>query len=203
MPENLYPNGTVRALLSSNAVTHATRRVLQERLAAQPLSPQFFDAETSELLRAVCARLVPQVSPAPVDLVGGIDQRLARGQTDGWRYDALPSDGEAYRMGLRGIEESAKGLFNRSFRQVTDVEKDTILQKVQAGSAPGDTWQSLPSDRFFEELLAEAVELYYCHPLTQEAIGYAGLADAPGWSRIGLNEREEREPPEKGEKIDG
>ncbi|MBW3634848.1 MAG: GMC family oxidoreductase [Armatimonadetes bacterium] len=52
----------------------------------------------------------------------------------------------------------------------------------------------MPSPRFFEELLAEATEHYYAHPLAQEEIGYAGFADAPGWKRIGLDERENREP---------
>ncbi|MBC7921047.1 MAG: gluconate 2-dehydrogenase subunit 3 family protein [Ferruginibacter sp.] len=203
MHADSYPDGTVRALLSSDAVTPVTRRVLLERLAAQPLSPQFFDAETFGLLKAICARLVPQVGNGPVDLAGGIDQRLAGGRTDGWRYNAMPPDGEAYRMGLRGIEESAKAQFNLSFQQATDAEKDSILQRVQAGSAPGDTWKLLPSDRFFEEMLAEAAELYCSHPLVQEEMGYVGMADAPGWSRIGLNEREEREPLEKNEQKDG
>jgi len=55
-------------------------------------------------------------------------------------------------------------------------------------------WRTLPAARFFEELLAEVVETYYAHPLAQEEIGYAGMADAPGWRAIGLDEREERDP---------
>ena len=31
-------------------------------------------------------------------------------------------------------------------------------------------------------------------PLAQEEIGYVGLADLPSWTKIGLNEKEDREP---------
>jgi hypothetical protein len=39
-----------------------------------------------------------------------------------------------------------------------------------------------------------ATETYYAHPLAQEEIGYAGMADARGWRAIGLDEREAHEP---------
>ncbi len=74
------------------------------------------------------------------------------------------------------------------------MQQDAVLGSVQNEEAAGATWNLLPSRRFFEELLAEVTEIYYAHPLAQEEIGYAGMADAPGWTRIGLDEREEREP---------
>ena len=37
------------------------------------------------------------------------------------------------------------------------------------------------------------------YPLAQEEIGYAGMADLPAWTKIGLNEREDREPGPMGE----
>jgi hypothetical protein len=52
----------------------------------------------------------------------------------------------------------------------------------------------MPANRFFEELLVLATETYYAHPLAQEEIGYAGMADAAGWQAIGLDEREAHEP---------
>ena len=61
------------------------------------------------------------------------------------------------------------------------------------GDAPGATWQTLPAKRFFEELLAEAAENYYSHPLAQEEIGYVGMADLPAWERLGLNQLDDRE----------
>jgi hypothetical protein len=65
---------------------------------------------------------------------------------------------------------------------------------VQRGDVEGGVWDTLPAQRFFEELLAEAVECYYSHPLAQEEIGYVGMADAHGWQAISLNRLEPWEP---------
>jgi len=191
-----YPAGTVRALLATEAVTAPTRRALQARLDAEPpRSPSFFDEAGYADLGAVCARLIPQGERSrPVPLAAAIDARLAEGRGDGWRYDIMPEDGEAYRRGLRGLNETALILFGGAFRDLNEPEQDRVLGTVQREEAPGETWRTLRAGRFFEELLAEIVEIYYAHPLAQEEIGYAGMADAPGWRMIGLDQREEREP---------
>lgn len=48
--------------------------------------------------------------------------------------------------------------------------------------------------RFFEELLTEVVELAYSHVAVQEDIGYVGMADATGWTQLGLGVLDQREP---------
>lgn len=195
VPVSHYPPYTVRDLLDTNQVTDATRQVLTERINAPYRQPAFFSVDEFALLQAICNRLIPQDNrPEPIDVVGGIDERLIQHKSNGWRYDVMPADGDAYKQGLAGVEESAQILFQRPFRQLSGIQQDSLLGLVQAGEAPGDTWQMLPSDRFFEELLAEAVENYYSHPLAQEEIGYVGMADVPAWQRIGLNQLEDREP---------
>lgn len=193
----LYPPGTVRALLQTDQVTDATRRVLTERLNTPPREPTFFSADEHALLLAICDRLIPQddrPQTERIDVVGGIDHRLGQNKSNGWRYDEMPPDPDAYRLGLAGIDESAVALFGQSFRQLPGEQQDAVLKAVQTMDAPGTTWQTLPADRFFEELLAEVVEIYYSHPLAQEQIGYVGMADVPTWQRIGLNQLEAREP---------
>ncbi len=187
-----YPAGTVRALLRTGAVTLPTRKALEERLAAPPVTvPRFLDAAGFATLQAVCARLLPG---ADIDVAGPIDARLADGAGDGWRYDALPPDGEAYRAGMAGFDQAAQALFGQGFTRLPAEDQDKVVQAVQDGSPPGAAWQRLLAARFFEELLAEATEVHFAHPLAQESIGYVGMADALGWHRIGLNEREDREP---------
>lgn len=189
-----YSPNTVRTLLNTNHVTDATRQVLTERLNALPRQPEFFSADEFARLQAICNRLIPQDDrPEPIDIAGGIDERLIQNKSNGWRYDVMPADGDAYKLGLAGLEESAQILFQQPFRQLLGAQQDHILSLTQAGDAPGDTWQTLPADRFFEELLAEATENYYSHPLAQEEISYVGMADLPAWQRIGLNELEDRE----------
>ncbi|UOQ73078.1 hypothetical protein [Hymenobacter cellulosilyticus] len=91
MASSPYPAGSVRALLATDLVTEATRTALQARLDAPDYKPQFFDADTYELLRCIAARLLPQPDrEAPIELASIIDQRLLAGHSDGWRYDVLP-----------------------------------------------------------------------------------------------------------------
>ena len=194
-PVRAFPGG-VRALLESDLVTEATRAVLQARLEPGSGKPAFLDPHAYATLQAACTRLIPQPERAePIDIAAGADARLASGEGDGWRYAAMPPDRDAYRLGLRGLDESARAMFNRNFIGLEDAEQDAVLSAVQRGTAEGETWRSAPSARFFEELLVELVECYYSHPLASDEIGYAGYADAHGWQHIGLGEREPWEPP--------
>lgn len=186
----------IRSLLQTDLVTEPTRQVLTERLNAPVREPTFFSVEEFILLQAICHRLTPQdgrPEPERVDVAGCIDQRLTENKSNGWRYDEMPPDPEAYRMGLCGIDESARLLFDKPFLGLSGEQQDALLKAVQTMEVSGKTWQTLPADRFFEELLAEAVEIYYSHPLAQEEINYVGFTDAPGWQRVGLNNLEERE----------
>ena len=191
-----YPIGTIVALLKSASVTAPTRRALQARLAQpETVTPRFFDLPSFTALGAICARLIPSIQGTGcLDIAGAIDQALANGAGDGWRYNAMPPDALAYQQGLQGIDQSARAMFGAPFCQLESARQDSVLRAVQAGTAPGSAWQAMPSARFFEELLAAAVQACYAHPLVQESIGYAGMADAPGWQAIGLNQLEAREP---------
>lgn len=191
-----YPPGTVRALLDSDDVTAPTRAALCARLEETGQgAARYFDAQTFATLRAACDRLLPQPDRAePIDLAASIDARLAAGEGNGWRYAGVPPDGEAHRLGLRGLDERARARFGAPFAELNAADQDLVLAAVQRGALKGGAWDLVPARRFFEELLAEATETYYSHPLAQEEIGYVGMADAAGWQAIGLNELEAREP---------
>ncbi|MGI4879914.1 MAG: gluconate 2-dehydrogenase subunit 3 family protein [Janthinobacterium lividum] len=176
-----YPAGSVGQLIASDHVAEPTRIALQARMAAKPGPPRWFDATEFALLCGVCARVIVDVPQ--VDIAGVIDARLAAGTGDGWRYDALPTDGEAYRQGLSTIDATARLLGGAAFLMLGPEAQDAVLAAVQKTSR-----------RWFEDLLAEAAETAYAHPAVQGAIGYAGFADLPGWIRIGLDEREAHEP---------
>jgi hypothetical protein len=196
MRSRSYPPGTVRDLLETDLVTPPTREVLRPRLGKNDSAePHFFDTGAFTILQAVCARLIPQPERAdPIDLARTIDERLAGGKSDGWRYATMPPDGEAHRHGLAGLDESAQAMFGGGFASLGKSRQDAVLQAVQHGEVKGGVWDTLPAQRFFEELLAEAVECYYSHPLAQEEIGYVGMADAHGWQAIGLDRLEPWEP---------
>ncbi len=192
-----YPDGTVRAMLDGEHVTAPTRLALRQRLADAPEVHSDILGDRAVTLAAVCARLIPQPDRnPPIDVAATIHARLATGIGDGWRYADLPPDQEALRRGLDGIDETARAMFAAPFAGLPVGDRDSVLRAVQSGTPAGTIWRELPPARWFEELLAAAVEAYYAHPLAQEEIGYAGMADAPGWALIGLAEREAREPAE-------
>lgn len=166
------------SLLASDHVSPATRTALTARLADQPTTPRFFTPVEFATLTAVCARLVPPGSVARRPISSLIDGRLADGRGNGWRYAELPVDGEAYRAGLAAIDANAGG----PFAALDDEGQDAVLRDFQ---------QSAP--RFFADLLAEVVERFYADPVAQAEIGYAGFADRPAWTAIGLDERDARE----------
>jgi gluconate 2-dehydrogenase gamma chain len=195
-PTTRYPTGTVRALLETVHVSDATRAALRERLE-RPVArvPLFFTNEELVTLRAVCDRLIPQPDRAQsIDVAREIDLRLAAGATDGWRYDILPADGEMYRAFFAGLDAMARARGSSAFSALDDKVRDEILSAIQRGEVTREPWERLPADRCFEEILAEVAETFYGHPLAQEEIGYVGMADLPAWNRIGLDERDEREP---------
>ena len=196
MRDDHYAPGTVTALLETDHVTAPTRQILLERLAQNPAAaPRFFDGTAFELLRIVRARLIPQPHPARcIDLAGLLDTQLLESPGKGWRYDSLPPDDQAFRVGLQGIHETSVEMFAQPFTALNEREQIAVLTAVQKGLAPGAIWQQLPANRFFEELLAALVVIYYAHPWSQEDIGVVAMADKQGWHSIGLDELETIEP---------
>ncbi len=202
MTSDVYPSGTINTLLNSDLVTPQTRQALLARW--QPSTDDyssFLGADLLAVLRAAVARLLPNAMS--IDLAAAIDRRLASDEGDGWRYDALPTDREAYQRGLQGLDESALGIFNGRFAALDGPQQDQVLQALQRGDAPGAVWASLNARRYFEDLLAELTELYYSSPSAQDEIGYAGMADARGWQAIGLDQLESWEPRPIDEGTDG
>jgi NAD(P)-dependent dehydrogenase (short-subunit alcohol dehydrogenase family)/pimeloyl-ACP methyl ester carboxylesterase len=177
---------STRALLQTDLVTEPTRRALTARLAfTPPRVPRFFSAPNYEVLLAACARLAPRRAAARV--AAAIDARLADDEGDGWRYDDMPPDREAYRRGLQGLDETARAMAGADFILLDPEEQDRVLSAMQRGDAPGDVWRTLNAARFFEELSAESAALYFSEAEGQDEIGYVGFADAHGWSAIGLD----------------
>ncbi len=194
MQPDSYPPESVRSLLNTPLVTAKTSEVLKRRLTARP-EVHLFDEAALATLRAVAARFFPQLQKRQdIDLAKDLEERLAGGTGDGWRYDEMPGDFEAHRAGLAGLDESARLLFGAGFTALDGTSQDAVLSAVQSAKAPGATWEKLPARRYFEELLTELTEYYYSHPDAQSEIGYAGMADARGWQQIGLDERESWEP---------
>jgi NAD(P)-dependent dehydrogenase (short-subunit alcohol dehydrogenase family) len=178
-----FPPGGVRALLAP-PTSPSHPRALQAKLDP---------ADRAALLRAQPSHLRP-LRPADPAVARLVD--IAGASTSGWPTQARTAgatthaaDRRRYRRGLRDGRDRASEFgaaflaFGRAAGRVIAGGPEGASPARRAGCAA----------RWFEEALVEATEIYFAHPLAQERIGYVGMADAAGWSAIGLNEDEPRD----------
>jgi hypothetical protein len=165
-----------------------TRSVILDRVHNVPAT-RFFDEEQTQLLEAICARLIPQDDRDDayrVPIVPQIDRRLADGDGDGYRYEDMPPDPEAYRIGLRAIDESAQAVFLRGFLTAKLSQQDELLGSLHDGKPLVDhvVWRRMPVKRFWMLLLSDCVEAYYSHPYAWDEIGFGGPAYPRAYMRL-------------------
>jgi hypothetical protein len=92
-----YPGYDVLAKRWTQSWNEPTRQVIDRRLAL-PHEPRFFSPAEWRTLNAVCDRVMPQPKDRPpVPLPACVDQKLADGLLDGYRY--APSCHHRERLG--------------------------------------------------------------------------------------------------------
>jgi hypothetical protein len=179
----------------------ATRKTVLARVEQVP-PIRFFTADEAALLAAVADRLVPQDdrdAAHRIPIVPFIDERLHLGRTEGYRYEDMPPDGEAYQLGLVAIEQIAQALFGRPFRALTANEQEAVLVTIHDGKPPAgdEIWRQMNVDRYWTLLLNDVCAVYYAHPWAWDEIGFGGPAYPRGYMRL---EGGEPEPWEVGER---
>lgn len=181
-----YPGYDVLDKWSSPDWDDQTREVVRRRVEEVP-PIRFFTADEAALLAAVAERLVPQPDRAPgerVAIVPFIDARLHDDRRDGYRYEGMPPQREAWRAGLAGIDATAHALHGRAFGQLAGDAQDAVLHRVQQGDPPGEPWSRVDAKRFFASLLCDnVVKTYYSHPLAWNETGYNGPSSPRGHVR--------------------
>ena len=170
-----------RQLARENLLTAPTLAALQTRESVVEGEPRYLAPEAFDTLVQLCDRLRPPYErPTAREIALRIDAQLADEKTDGWRYDAMPPDGEAHAMGLAALAAEANDAGGLT---------DDLIRSLQRGETRLQ-WAVSP-ERFLEEVLAEVVTYAYSQPEAQDAIGYDGYADAQGWDHIRIGDSKE------------
>jgi gluconate 2-dehydrogenase subunit 3-like protein len=182
-----YPGYDVLDKWSSPDWDAQTRSVVRRRLAEVP-PIRFLMGDEAAVLDAVAERLMPQPDRSAshkIPIVPWIDEKLYHDWRDGYRYEDLPPLRDAWRLGLAGIDESARSLYGgRGFVELKAGEQDEVLRRVARGEASGPTWERLPARRFFRDVLCiTLVKIYYAHPRAWSEIGYSGPSSPRGHAR--------------------
>ncbi len=173
----------------------ATRQVVTERVDSPP-EMKLFSAEEWDFWSAVFAHLIPQTDRTPdrqIPIVAALDHRLHANQTVGYRYENMPQDREAYRLGREAINQEAMQQFGKSFLSLPHREQDLVLQTLHDGKPKGaaEIWKQMSLRRFWQLLMGDAIDGYYAHPWAWDEIGFGGPAYPRAYTRL---ERGEPEP---------
>jgi Gluconate 2-dehydrogenase subunit 3 len=144
-----------------------TREVVGTRLFNVP-KIRFFTSVETRTLEAVAERIVPQPDRSAAEkipIVPWIDEKLHEDRRDGYRYDGMPQQREAWRRGVAGIDETACALFDgKRFLDLDGSAQDDVLRRIEHGDPPGATWTTLPAGRFFKSVLCiTIVKTYFAH----------------------------------------
>ncbi len=180
----------------------ATREVVLKRVEQIP-PIRFFNADEAQLMQVLCDHLLPQDdrdAEHRIPILPYIDERLFLGKTPGYRFESMPPDGEAYRLGMQAIEQMARTRGRGGFLDLSWREQDELLKSIHdAEPWPGaqEIWKQMPIHRYFALVLQDCAEMYYAHPWAWDEIGFGGPAYPRGYMRL---ERGEPEPWEVEEK---
>ena len=178
-----------------------TREVILDRVANVP-PIRFFSAEEQASMEAICRHILPQDdrdAAHGIPILPQIDKRLYEDTHDGYRFEDMPPDREAYRLGLQAIEQIARHLHGKAFTALSDRQQDELLESLHDGdpAAAHDIWKQMPVERFWMLLVQDCVDAYYSHPWAWDEIGFGGPSYPRGYMRL---ERGETEPWEAEEK---
>ena len=176
-----------------------TRRLVIARVRDVP-PYRFFPEKEIAILEGVCAWAILQDDRAPaqrVPIAPWIDERLFKDEGDGYRYADMPNDREAYRLGLEGFDQTAQILFHANFVELDSQPQDKVIQSVAAGKPPGENWQQMSAQKFFQELMKDMISNYYAHPAAWAEIGFSGPASPRGHIRLSLGQRDPWEAAER------
>lgn len=165
----------------------ATRSVVLARLGP-PGPTRFFSRAEQATAVALVAQLVDVDRGLATSLVTEIDGRLADDETDGWHYDDMPVDEEAWHRSLAGLDAEAAERGADAFADLSDEDAHAVLAGI-ADSKAG-TWHGLPRNRTWDLWMRYSCTAYYAHPTAWDEMGWPGPAYPRGYKNIGIDARE-------------
>ncbi len=181
-----YPG--YRTLEQQDSWDEATRDVVTKRVASAP-PIRFFGAKDAVLLRAIIDRLLPQddrIAEKRIPILEVIDGRLYKNTLNGYRYDSMPPDRDAYLLGLRAIDAMAQERFKMPFVELDAFSQEVLLKSLHDGKPDPAVaiWKRMPVKRFWTLILEDCVNAYYSHPWAWDEMGYGGPAYPRGYMRL-------------------
>ncbi len=163
-----------------------TAGVVLARLAL-PDQLAFFSPTEVAIAAPLLDLLLAQDCEPKVPVLQLIDNRLAIGETDGWHYDDMAEDGQAWRDSLADLDaDSADKHSGRGFAHLIDAERAVLVQSIQELSADGAKWRGRNASHVWSLWTRYACTAFYSHPWAWNEIGFPGPAYPRGYLNPGV-----------------
>jgi len=156
-----------------------TREIVLERLQPRP-GLSFFTEDEEQVCRPLLDRLLAgDADQNKIPVFELIDGRMADGWTDGWRYEDMPPDADAWRASLAELQRL-------SFATMAAGAQGRLLESIRMSERFAD----MPAARLWGLWMRYACTAYYSHPWAWNEIGFGGPAYPRGYKNIGVGKRE-------------
>jgi Gluconate 2-dehydrogenase subunit 3 len=166
-----------------------TKDLIEARVRTSPQAVTFFTANERACAHALLNDLTGQDrDDALVPVTRMVEARLAAGQTDGWRYEDMPEDGQAWRDCLGFLDEDARAKYGCSFADCGEPDQCELIQAVQDIGSGG--WHGLNAAHVWSLWTRYACTAFYAHPTAWAEIGFPGPAYPRGYKNAGVDGRE-------------
>lgn len=179
-----------------------TTRELVENRVLHPPPIRFFSPYEEPTARAVFDRILPQDDRVPdrrVPILNYVDKKLYERKLSGYRFENIPDEPWAHRLGLRGIDAIARTMHQTGFDALSVHDQEEIL--LQLGDAQPIAghfiWEMVDVGHYWALLIHDAASAYYSHPWAWDEIGFGGPAYPRGYMRLEKGMREPWEVDER------
>lgn len=158
-----------------------------------PSMLSFFTDEEVAIAAPLLDLLLAQDSDPKVPVLALVDDRLAAGETDGWHYDDMPEDGQAWRDTLAALDDDARKQHDAGYAELSTARQARLLQDVQDLADAGDMWHDWLGSHVWSLWTRYACTAFYSHLWAWNEMGFAGPAYPRGYLNPGVNARESYE----------
>jgi len=152
---------------------------------------RFFTTDEQAAAACLFDQLLDQ-RPSPgedrIDVVRMVDARLAEDETDGWHYDTMPPDRDAWRQSLAALDEDARRIHGMAFADCEWEDQQALLRAIQSADDTG--WHGMPRAQVWSLWTRYAATAFYSHPWAWNEIGFSGPAYPRGYKAPGVGKLE-------------
>ncbi|MGH9122262.1 MAG: gluconate 2-dehydrogenase subunit 3 family protein, partial [Acidimicrobiales bacterium] len=146
-----------------------TAGVVLARLAPSP-DYSFFTPVEQACADVLFDRLLAQNGDPKVPVLQLVDQRLALDMTDGWFYEGMPEDREAWRLTLAALDEESLARAGAVFAALDLAAQGALLQSI----VDAEEWRGWPAGHVWSLWSRYACAAFYSHPWAWNEIGFGG-----------------------------